>query len=522
MFNPLLVKEIRTRLRGKTVFIVQNLYLAFILFMVIGLIREDKRGWVAGYTVFYAIATFQVICLSIIIPAIAASALTIEKEQKTFDMLLTTPLKEWQIIWNKLIASVSYFLILLFVFVPTISVTFILGGVSLGQIFMAFLVTLDALLLAGIAAMYCSTIFKRTLSAVPVSMIAVAVLFFTVMVLGEESYPALGMLSPFAAIDEVGAGGEVGFFDRIIAFWIPHLIQSGLLFGALFLATVEGIKPKAMRNMTGARVMLWLALASMFIFAAGSLNYFKSDTNDISRDIHSLFSFYFIICLSLALILGGGPISNREFIWLREKSFNLITLVKKLFGGTIFSAAPFTVLVAVTAGAAVTYALSRYNPFEEPLHYGTLLGLVLVSFNLMICLFSGMLRRSPRIPSSYIPQLAAFLLFLSLASIPQYISDRAHAKYEDNTRADIVLFLDPRFATNSILWPDQIEEDNPYCKEFVGPYPVAIVSSLIYFLMASVFALISVRQEYKMKQYSSIELFYQKKPEIGMRSEGVT
>ncbi len=518
MFNPLLIKEIRTRMRGKTVFLIENIYLAIFIGLVLIFIKdmdsEHQNAWDAGAMLFMITVMMQAALLSVITPAIVASSITMEREQKTYDMLLTTPLKPWQIIVNKLVASTSYFIILLFLSIPVISIAFILGGVTSKQVFLSFAVTFDVLLLAGMLGMLCSAVFNRSITAVPVSMI-VTLVMFGLLNAASEIFPAVSMLSPFTSIERITTNWNIGFYALQVPFWAPHFILAALLFATIFFATVERIKDERHRNMIPARVSLYLVITSLFIFSAGSMNFFIENIEYIREEIEKLCLLCFMLCVFLAFMIGGAPISRRDLEEIRKTRKGLNALFNRFFGGTFSSAVGFIALVSITGGLITALSLYKFSILENRAETGIMIGLVLFSLSLMVSLFAKMLRGSANIKSMPMPPIVGAVLVLVLVFAPQQISSRAHNKAGVPINpVDVVMFASPAFAVKAAIDPDNSAGKYPYCKSYSHPFHMPVVTALFYLLFSCIFALVGMRQENRMRKFSRVELFYLKQPDL--------
>ena len=514
MFNPLLIKEIRTRMRGKTIFIIENIYLLILLAVQVFFIRFFMDiidfGWEAGRNIFQVIIFVQAIVLTVTIPPIVASSITLEKEQKTYDMLLTTPLTYWQIISNKIFAAVSYFLVLLFLSIPMVAIVFILGGVSSKQMFFSFLVTFDALLLAGMLGMYCSTIFNRTISSVPISMIIILVLLGAVAIVGSI-FPAIRMLNPFSAINKILWEWNIGFYSKQIPFWVPHLVLTILLFGWIFFSCVEQIKFDRKRNMIPARISLWLVLLGLFIFSAGSSNFFTEDLKIIYKQVNSLILLFFSLCVLSAVLLGGASLSTRDFEELRRKRPRIRAFFHKIFGGYQPFAPAFTLLVSISASLIIILTLPKFKIIEAPTKKGIMIGLMFISSSLMICLFTQIWRAIPNIKSRTLPQTLGLLLALFLILTPKIVSNNYSEK---ENPIEILVLLNPILTVESVFSPEQTAENYPYCKRVLGAVPMELAPSLLYLTLSLIFFLIHRHQKEQMKRYSRVELFYLKTPDL--------
>ena len=189
--NPILIKEMRTRMRGKRAFLVLTGYV-LTLSLIIGLIyivftnnvstaMLNQAGTVLTPVLIYV--QMGMICL--MAPTFAASAISSEREQQTFDLLVSSLARPSTILIGKIGASLSYLLLTLFGSLPLIALTYSLGGVALADIAKAYLI----MLVAGIT--YCSLSFLWS-SLIRRGVLAQLVSLFTVIFL-VAAMPALSL-----------------------------------------------------------------------------------------------------------------------------------------------------------------------------------------------------------------------------------------------------------------------------------------------------------------------------------------
>src|SRR3989442_11484089 len=130
--------------------------------------RNSLKGRQAanyGQGLFLYLVLFQMCLIAFVTPALTAGAISSERERQTIDLLFVTKLPAFSILWGKLLASMSFVILLLLLSVPIFSLVFLFGGIELDQVLVAFLVTAVAALTLGIIGLACSTAFKRTLPA---------------------------------------------------------------------------------------------------------------------------------------------------------------------------------------------------------------------------------------------------------------------------------------------------------------------------------------------------------------------
>ena len=88
-------------------------------------------------------------------------------------MLLASPLQPTTILIGKLLSSLSYLVILILSSLPLMILCFLLGGILLSEIARAYLVLFMAAVTFGLLSVGCSSIFRRTSSALMVSYLVI-------------------------------------------------------------------------------------------------------------------------------------------------------------------------------------------------------------------------------------------------------------------------------------------------------------------------------------------------------------
>jgi len=106
----------------------------------------------AGTQVFVAIAYGQVILICLISPMFMAGAIAAEQSGKTFDIMLTTPLTNLQVVLGTLFGRLFFIWALLASGLPLFSILLIFGGVPISAVFVAFATAaLSALVMGAVA-----------------------------------------------------------------------------------------------------------------------------------------------------------------------------------------------------------------------------------------------------------------------------------------------------------------------------------------------------------------------------------
>ncbi|MFO0907780.1 MAG: ABC transporter permease subunit [Isosphaeraceae bacterium] len=177
--NPVLIRELLVNLRSNRSFILQFLYVTFLAVVVYFYWPANVGGTGAQVSSGVARRLFELFFLgqfflvALVAPSFAAGSITGEKERKTYEMLLASPLRPSTILVGKLLSSLSYLVVLILSSLPLMMVCFLLGGILLSEIARAYLVLLLAAGTFGLMSVACSSFFRRTSSALVVSYLVI-------------------------------------------------------------------------------------------------------------------------------------------------------------------------------------------------------------------------------------------------------------------------------------------------------------------------------------------------------------
>src|SRR6266542_4900908 len=288
-FNPVMIKELRGRMRGARAFVLLTIYL-LVLSGVTLLFYEAladvsasdlNAGRQIGKGLFLLIATVALIEVCLITPALTAGGIAGEKERQTYDLLVSSLLSPWQIAWGKLGAALSFALLMILAVVPMMSLAFLFGGVSLAEVLIALAGLVATAVFYATIGLFWSAALRSTLGATSLALgsiimmllgIPFLALIFT-LIFGRELSPewlnsALFKIiagvflysHPFIALQITEAqiaGGESAFYSRISigtdlasrgqllvpSPWIIFLLLALLFSFILLLLSVRMLRP---------------------------------------------------------------------------------------------------------------------------------------------------------------------------------------------------------------------------------------------------------------------------------------
>ena len=171
--NPIALKELRGRMRGRRAFVVLTVYLtllsAFVAIIYLAFLLENNGGGtdarLAGKTIFGALVMAQLFLVILTAPAFTAGAITGEREKQTYDILRATLLSERAFVSGKLQSALAYVLLLIAAAIPLESIAFLMGGVSLSELIISQVMLAQGALTFALLGLFCSSLTRSTLAA---------------------------------------------------------------------------------------------------------------------------------------------------------------------------------------------------------------------------------------------------------------------------------------------------------------------------------------------------------------------
>lgn len=169
--NPVMLKELRGRMRGIRGFAIITIFLGLMGFFTIllYLLYLPSGGAVVtgeiGRLLFIGILFIELMLIIFIVPALTSGAITSERERKTYDLLQTTLISKATFVVGKMQSALGYIVLLLLSAIPLQSIAFLFGGVSESELILALIVLGVSAVTLGAFGMFFSSVTDRTLSA---------------------------------------------------------------------------------------------------------------------------------------------------------------------------------------------------------------------------------------------------------------------------------------------------------------------------------------------------------------------
>ena len=126
---------------------------------------------------FPAVAVTQVCIVALYVPIITASSISGEKERQTFDIMLTTCMSPFAIVFGKVISAVFRILFFVIASTPIMALSFVVGGLSWSYLFYYLLAVILFSVFAGSIGIFASSICRKSVSALLLSFVMYFVIF---------------------------------------------------------------------------------------------------------------------------------------------------------------------------------------------------------------------------------------------------------------------------------------------------------------------------------------------------------
>jgi ABC-2 type transport system permease protein len=245
--NPVAVKELRSRMRGRRAFVVLTIYLA-LMSLLIGLVYltqvmnagavYSSAGRDAGRAVFFTILAVQAFLVTFMAPAFTAAAISGEKERQTYDLLRTTLLSAHQLALGKMLSALSYLFLLILSAVPLQSLAFVLGGVSLTEFVLSQLIIAVAGVTFAMVGLLVSSLTRSVLASTVTTLAIILLMTIGAPVLVSIIGPVIGFIF-------FGSGSPSPEFEMLLLYGLQILgwtnFPATLIVTEVFLLTEDAI-----------------------------------------------------------------------------------------------------------------------------------------------------------------------------------------------------------------------------------------------------------------------------------------
>lgn len=186
MINPILERELKTRMRTWKTPIMMTIYLGIIAIMMLIYFLITKQARIYGgvgfepsmaISIYNTMLIGQFIILMFVVPILTATSISGERERQTLDLMLCSDISPWKIIFGKMTAALSFVLLLVFSAMPFLGISLLFGGVGLEDVIKIILYYMLTSIMVSALGLYCSTRFKRVITSIVVAYFIMGIMF---------------------------------------------------------------------------------------------------------------------------------------------------------------------------------------------------------------------------------------------------------------------------------------------------------------------------------------------------------
>jgi ABC-type transport system involved in multi-copper enzyme maturation permease subunit len=162
------LKEVSKRKR--TFFLRAALPLITMFFLIptlISLLYQDntQTAW-TGRISFMTIAYIMLVFGFLITPAYCAPLIACEREQQTLEVMLSTPIRHYEIVLGKIASRVLLLFLIALSVLPAMFVAFMFGGISIWDIGMTYLIVICNILICAGVSIVASSLATKSVTAI--------------------------------------------------------------------------------------------------------------------------------------------------------------------------------------------------------------------------------------------------------------------------------------------------------------------------------------------------------------------
>ena len=181
MLNPVLARELRVRMRGRSAAVIVTLYtgvLALILWLIYRAAAGRSVGSVGigasvapiiGRVAFHSVLFVVLILVCFIVPGLVSASIAGERERQTLTALQVSLLRPRQIVMGKLFAGFAFVALLIVVTLPIMAGSLLLGGVTIAEMVKGTLMVLWVGFALAAATIAISAVTRRVQTATVLS-----------------------------------------------------------------------------------------------------------------------------------------------------------------------------------------------------------------------------------------------------------------------------------------------------------------------------------------------------------------
>ncbi|MDE6618997.1 MAG: ABC transporter permease [Lachnospiraceae bacterium] len=191
-WNPIVKKDLQVTARSMRLswgLFAYDVVLVLAFLLALAVIQGESYSYYSDrniysylITLFPVLAVAQVCIVALIAPIITASSISGEKERQTFDIMLTTCMSPFSIVLGKVVSAVIRILFFVAAGMPVMALAFVVGGLAWSSLLYFVLTIILLSVLSGSIGIFCSSICRKSISAVVLSFVIYFVIYILTFV----------------------------------------------------------------------------------------------------------------------------------------------------------------------------------------------------------------------------------------------------------------------------------------------------------------------------------------------------
>lgn len=178
--NPIVKKDLQVTARSMKIswgLFAYEIILALAFILALTIIQTETTSYTSNNIYSYLVYLFpvvaitQVVIVMLIVPILTAGSISGERERQTFDIMLTTCMSPFSIVFGKVTSAVIRILFFVLASTPIMALAFVVGGLSWFDLFTFILTIIMLAFFTGSIGIFCSALCRKAISAVILSFI---------------------------------------------------------------------------------------------------------------------------------------------------------------------------------------------------------------------------------------------------------------------------------------------------------------------------------------------------------------
>lgn len=236
--NPVLIRDIRSRMRGTRMLIFISIYILIVctitfLYTLFTLNQlslsptNPNQLSNIGSTIYKIILSVSTFIVIVFAPMSLSGVVAGEKEKQTFDFIRVTTISSWRYILGYILANTLFVTLLIFCTLPIVSLSFVFGGVSPDEVIYSYILLVCLSFLLSSLAIMISTLRKNVRTAQTTT---IAILFLIYFLSGPalSSFNMYGRYFPLSSFSNLLLGNT-----SFLGISTPNIVLAILLAGYL-------------------------------------------------------------------------------------------------------------------------------------------------------------------------------------------------------------------------------------------------------------------------------------------------